>query len=59
MYNNKISRFILLETLLIFGFAIAYLLSDIFLYNYSELGKKLGFGSINKKVIFYHTYIFH
>ena len=50
MYNNKkIRNFIFYETMLIVGFTIAYLLSDIFLYNYPELGKNLGFGTINKK----------
>jgi hypothetical protein len=51
--KNTGTRYILYEFILIFFFALAYWLSDLFLNYYPDLGKKLGLGSIKQLDSFY------
>ena len=55
--SRKMKNFIFYETILIIGFTIAYLLSDIFLDNYPEFSKNIGLGSI-KKVDTFYSYLY-
>jgi hypothetical protein len=55
--NKKITDFLKINFILVIFFAIAYHLSDRFLYNYPVFSEKLGLGTI-KQVDSIYSYIY-